>query len=503
MIRGRPSFLLCFSLFLWGGLLALEQRGAAGWVFLGAVCAAGAGIVFLHLPAEWGRIWGRALILAAAGGAVSLALMVPRFPAASAALPYARPDTPYAGLPIRQVEAFAGTLVADSTSSPDGSVSFRLDLRQVWGRAGERAAEASGQALVLSSGALRLYRGQEAFVQGRLALAEAAGAAAFVGRVRSGAVRGGAIGSRLLRRRALWLAAVERGLNRLDPEVSALLAALLLGSRSEVSPAVYEQFRRSGALHLLALSGLHVGIVFALLWGLLLFLPRRNLRRLAAAAGVLGYLFLVGVRPSLLRAVVMLLGAGFAAALDREADPLNLLSLAAALVLLLDPWRYADLGCQLSFLSLAGICVFSPHLSRLLGRWLPRWLCLPVAVSAAAQAGSAPLLLLHFGVVQPVGILAGVVLIPLVSVFLWGGLAALPLVLVGGPVLAAADWLLRGLHSLLFVFLGLFSRVPPLWLAWRPWFWIPFAALLLGAAVGLPARSRLRVGASQALGRDS
>lgn len=492
LIRGRPTPVFFFSLSLWAGLLVLQQRHGLGWVLTATGLASAGGIALLALQPQTARSWGLALVAAAAGAACSLALMAPHVPAAAAGRVFPRASSPHVGLPPEQVRSFQGTLIADSAANPGGGGSFRVALTRVWGEGGQRAAQASGQALVFSGGRERLYRGQEVRVRGSLRLAAGPGAAAFVSRVPEGAVSARGFAGPLARRRASWLSALEAGLGRLDPEVSALLAALLLGSRSGLSPQLLDQFRSSGALHLLALSGLHVGILYALLWGLLLFLPRAHLRRLAAAAGVLLYLLLVGPRPSLLRAVVMLLAAGVGAALDREADPLNLLALAAAVVLLLDPWSCLDLGCQLSFLSLAGICALSPGLSRLLRPWLPTWLRLPLALSVGAQVGSAPLLWLRFGCVYPGGVLAAVVLIPLVTALLWVGLAALPLTLVGGRLLAGVDGLLRGLLALLRLCLAAFSRIPPLSMRWPGWLWAPFAALLLAAAADLPGRLRPR-----------
>lgn len=448
---------------------------------LGLAAVAG---VLRHASSARGRHWAAALLSAAAGAAMSLALMVPQLPAQPGPVRFPRPGGAHTGLPVREVQSFAGTLLEDSTVSPEGSSSLRLRLSRVWNAQGDRSAAASGQVLVRAPGRLRLYRGQQARVEGGLSPAASAGEAAFVSRAR--AVQSGPIGGPLVRRRAAWLAAVEQAVGRLDPEVSALLGALLLGSRSDVSPSVHALFQASGTLHLLALSGLHVGILYAALWGLLRVLPWRGLRRLVALAGVAGYVFLIGTRPSLLRAAVMLLAGATGAALDREADPLNLLSLAAAAVLLLDPWRCADLGCQLSFLSLAGICVVSPVLARLLARWLPGWLGVPLAVSVGAQVATLPLLAAQFGVLAPAGFLASALLIPVVSVFLWAGLAALPLCLLGGPLLTAADAVLRGLYALLRLGLELFARIPLVRVSGHAAWWGGLAALMVAAVAGLP-----------------
>jgi predicted membrane metal-binding protein len=167
--------------------------------------------------------------------------------------------------------------------------------------------------------------------------------------------------------------------------------------------------------------------------------------------------------------------------LDRDTRTLNLLSLAAALILLADPAAAAELSFQLSFIALLGILLLGPQLRRLLTPPLPPFLGSAVAMSLGAQAATTPVLLAAFGAAYPAGALAALPLIPLVTVFLWGGLAALLLSLLPAPALLAVplDWL----HRAILAVLDFFARFPPVYAAWRPVYWIAvaagFAALLV------------------------
>jgi competence protein ComEC len=157
--------------------------------------------------------------------------------------------------------------------------------------------------------------------------------------------------------------------------------------------------------------------------------------------------------------------------LDRDTRTLNLLSLAAAGILLADPAAAGELSFQLSFLSLLGILLLGPQLRRLLTPPLPPFLGSAVSMSLGAQAATTPVLLAVFGAAYPAGALAALPLIPLVTVFLWGGLAALLLSLLPVPPLLAVP--LEVLHRGILATLGFFSRFPPLR---RSAWWMPVAA---------------------------
>ncbi|QAA77370.1 MAG: DNA internalization-related competence protein ComEC/Rec2 [Candidatus Bipolaricaulis sibiricus] len=255
------------------------------------------------------------------------------------------------------------------------------------------------------------------------------------------------------------------GTERASPALD-LLAALLLGARGMFPSEEQQAFRTAGVAHVLALSGLHVGILVAGGWWLLGLVRVRPAWRYLVLVPAVGFYVLVGgARVSLIRAAIMfavlglfwlLLERGWV--LRRWLDPVQGLALAATVVLLVWPWSALDTGFQLSFLATGGIVVLLPgwtgsDLRRRLPGWTRRAADL-LAVTLCAQAGAVPVIGTVFGHVSPYGILANVVLVPWTGLLLWGGilviaLAALPISLpltflveavLVGPYLAIVQW---------------------------------------------------------------
>ncbi|MCB9897225.1 MAG: ComEC/Rec2 family competence protein [Planctomycetes bacterium] len=240
-------------------------------------------------------------------------------------------------------------------------------------------------------------------------------------RVVSLAARGPPTGAWLDR----WGAAAARRTGELvHPERRGLVAALVLGDRSDLPWALRRACIATGVMHLLALSGLHVSLVAT---GLGRILTGRALGRgRVHGAALLAFVLVAGARPPLVRALLgwVLLTYGRLSA--RPLTPLRRLLSVALIVLAVDPSLVDDAGTRLSFLGVAGLLAAL----RLPGR--------RVAV-ALAPAGAflvtAPLCVELFGRVQPWGVLLTPLLAPLVGVVLLTGLVAI----VPGPALAVLD----------------------------------------------------------------
>ena len=138
-------------------------------------------------------------------------------------------------------------------------------------------------------------------------------------------------------------------------------SALLLGDKSALEDDVRRDFSRAGISHILAISGLHMTLLFGLLEGLFRFLrmPGR-LRALLLGAGVTGYLLLLGFPPSATRAAVMLGVTYLSYLLSAKSDPLTSLGLAGAVILAVTPYAVADAGFWMSFLATLGILTVMP-----------------------------------------------------------------------------------------------------------------------------------------------
>jgi competence protein ComEC len=220
---------------------------------------------------------------------------------------------------------------------------------------------------------------------------------------------------------------------RVETPAAGLLQALLLGDRSGIDPSIREAFNRAGVGHILAISGLHVGIVagaaFFAFCRLLVFVPflvQRALTRRAAAVltacCVVGYGLLAGMSPSTQRAVIMVCTFMVALIFGRRADPLNTLALAATAILVWDPGSLFTISFQLSFVA-AGAILYGLDAERrpsfFESRRSPvvRRLVLFVYVSALAILGTLPLTAHYFNRISLVGLAANCLAIPLIGFF--------------------------------------------------------------------------------------
>ena len=212
----------------------------------------------------------------------------------------------------------------------------------------------------------------------------------------------------------------------------AVASALALGDKSMITPELRSAYSVSGASHVLALSGLHISIIYSLL--LLLVDGRRVLRlrlaaRLLAIVTVWWYVMLVGLPVSAVRSALMLSVCSVVSAANRGRLTVGHLSFAAFVVVALSPFSLFDVGFQMSFLAVASILLFVPQLERLLfaasfwRRGALRWVSGMVSVSLAAQIGVAPLSAYYFGRFSNCFLLANFVAVPVAMLILYGALA--------------------------------------------------------------------------------
>jgi competence protein ComEC len=220
-------------------------------------------------------------------------------------------------------------------------------------------------------------------------------------------------------------------LRRLDaafpPAPGGLLKAVVLGDRSGLSAETQRAFLESGTYHILAISGLHVGILAGALFGFFR-LARVSPRVAAAAAAVLvtAYAALAGAGASVVRAALMADVYLLAIVLDRRADLVNSLALAALALLWWNPGSLHDVGFQLTFLATLGIAAVLPRCASRLGS-LPRpfrWALESVAITVAASAVTLPVLAGSFNRFAPVGVLANLPVVPLSGAITTLGAAA-------------------------------------------------------------------------------
>ncbi len=207
----------------------------------------------------------------------------------------------------------------------------------------------------------------------------------------------------------------------LSGESRALLNAMTIGDRSELTARLRGEFSRSGVSHVLALSGLHFGMVYSLI--LLLVFPWRRhfMATVFTLLAVWTYAFFVGLSPSVVRSASMLTVYALVAFDHRQRSSVSVLSFVALVVLLLNPLTLFDVSFQLSFISVLSILLTYPLLVRVLpANYLQRHRCVGWVVSlgfisVTAQFATAPLVAYHFGTFSLCFLLANYVVIPLVT----------------------------------------------------------------------------------------
>src|SRR5881409_579911 len=269
--------------------------------------------------------------------------------------------------------------------------------------------------------------------------------------------------------RAWMQNALCRGLED-APDVQSFLSGIVLGLRHQTPEDIEEPFQQTGTLHLFAVAGLHVGIVAALLW-MLVMVARLSPKWATALIipSLFFYAALTGLHVSSVRAAVMssiLLGGFF---FDRKVFVLNSLAAAAFFLLCWNTNELFSTGFQLSFSVVGAIILFADPFAEFLQRWtapdpfLPRsllrgprlrmhaafeWLCRGTGVSLAAWAGSLPLVLWYFYIVTPISLVANLIVVPIAFFILAIALLSLlstPLLPGLALIFNNANWLLAQL----------------------------------------------------------
>jgi len=214
----------------------------------------------------------------------------------------------------------------------------------------------------------------------------------------------------------------------LSPETIALLNALLLGNKKAVDKTIYKRYAKAGAAHMLAVSGLHVGIIYLLVSYLLFPLYYLKygyeLKYVLIVLALWGFAFITGLSPSVSRAVTMFTCFAFARLVNRPTDSLNTLCLSWMILLLWDPYLIFRVGFQLSYAAVFSILWLQPKLAALYKPrfYLDRVLWGIITVSTAAQVGVAPLAIYYFNQFPGLFLLSNVLLVPLLGVIIAGGL---------------------------------------------------------------------------------
>ncbi|GHU74434.1 competence protein ComEC [Spirochaetia bacterium] len=389
------------------------------------------------------------------------------------------------GLPAEKVIALQGTLLDDPRALSNGFGMAYLDLEKSTGTGGVRTS-AKGKALVFfperSIGALKEFgRGSGVYVEGnftdqgnslfRASAVHVYRPASALEQFRTG------LRQELTRRFTGNTAAQGAGGGAASWGGMAL--ALLLGIRDNLDTDLARAYRDAGASHVLSLSGMHLAVISALIAFILKGPLGLKASSLVGAFFILLYVFLVGSQPSLDRSVIMYLLGVLAVFGALPRDPVSLLGLAFLVQIV---WRN-DSGFAVSFilsyLALWGILRIGEGIHELWQGKIPEPVLSPLTASLGAFIATAAVSVYCFGELRPIGIVAGLLIVPLTTVFMIGAMIWIALSFCVPVLTVPLGMGLSVLYRALDTLVGFAARAPGLVQ--------PNFPLLLGLSLGLSA----------------
>ncbi|NNC83656.1 MAG: ComEC family competence protein [Flavobacteriales bacterium] len=241
----------------------------------------------------------------------------------------------------------------------------------------------------------------------------------------------------------------------MDRSEMAIASALLLGKKDDLDPELIQSYASAGAMHVLAVSGLHVGIIFFILRFLFKWMDRWKrgvlIKSMILILCLWTYAFITGLSPSVVRAATMFSAVTLGTGLNRKSDIYNTVASSAFVLLVVNPFYIMEVGFQLSYLAVVGIIYLHPKIYGLLyfPQWLPDKIWEISCVSIAAQLATFPLGLMYFHQFPSYFLLSNLLVIPAAFLILYLGIIYLVLgwiPVVGiwlGKLLSGTIWVLN------------------------------------------------------------
>jgi competence protein ComEC len=259
------------------------------------------------------------------------------------------------------------------------------------------------------------------------------------------------------------------------PPTRDILKALILGERQDLNREIYTEFQKTGVVHVLAISGLHVGFILLIFLTFFGIFPFSRKLRYGLSFLMLGlFVALVNFKAPVVRASLMALLYFGVPLLQRRTQPLNILGVAALVILLVDPAQLFLPGFQFSFAAVGGILYGFPVLKEKIAvpagktfwyRFANHWIIQPLLVSFCAILGTLPLTWWYYGVIQLGALIINVFVIPLIGLLVIGAFLFVIVGFFNIPVLYGFAFLLERLTLFILKLVHWFSIRD--WVQWR------------------------------------
>ncbi len=246
--------------------------------------------------------------------------------------------------------------------------------------------------------------------------------------------------------------------NNFKQQELGIIQALLLGQRNDISEQTYTNYKDAGAVHILAVSGLHIGILLLLLEFLLSPLERlpngRKVKLIAIVLLLWGFALLAGLSASIIRAVTMFSFVAYALYLNRPTGTFNILALSMFFILLVNPMLLFQVGFQMSYAAVFAIVWIYPILQKLWSPkiWLFKYVWSLLSVSMAAQLGVLPISLFYFHQFPALFFISNLTIIPFLGFILGLGIIVIVLALCNSLpnfLVVFYNWLIHSMNTII------------------------------------------------------
>lgn len=244
--------------------------------------------------------------------------------------------------------------------------------------------------------------------------------------------------------------------NNLSEENASMCYAVLFGDKSGIDKQTQDSYRNSGIIHILAVSGLHVGFLISLVYGLLkLCRVNRYANFAITTAFIIFYAFLCGFTPSVVRAGIMAIILMLSKLIGRRYDSLNSVALAGFIICIFSPLSALDIGFQMSIFCVLGIALLYPFFFKLFRKLFPTWASRYLSLSLSAQLAILPFLATFGSVYNFLSVFLNLIIVPFFALLyplLFITVFVVALIPSLGAVLKLAGWGFDGIGYLASIF---------------------------------------------------
>ncbi|MDR2659470.1 MAG: ComEC/Rec2 family competence protein [Spirochaetaceae bacterium] len=334
----------------------------------------------------------------------------------------------FLGLENDNIIAISGKLYDDPRNTASGRGMASLKLSASHGKKGLRTSARGNVPVFFPEGSIprlkEFGRGSEIYIEGSFANTSSSYSKPPLFRAKSVHI------TRPASRFDQWRTRIRLALIAAFPQSEnwgGLALALLLGIRDNLDSELSEQYSNAGSSYILALSGMHLAIVSSIL---AFFLKRPLGLKTAALVGtifILVYVFLVGVLPSLVRAAIMYVLGATAIIFALPSSAALTLGYSFIIQIIMHPDSGGTISFILSYLALAGILSLGQGIALLFRGRLPEFIGSSLSASLGAFIATMGVCAVFFGSLSPIGIVAGLILVPLTTIFMIGSIAYLTL----------------------------------------------------------------------------